>query len=331
MATPGAVDLGTRVPGPFRGDYRIVDPTSHAFVTKLDPNGGIVFSARLGGSLRDRGTDIAVDAAGAIVIAGKTSSPDFPRVGARFVDTTVFADCALWTPELGFLAKLSADGRQLLFSSFEPLDGGQLDDCQASYGGRGTRVYAPARIALDASGNILVGGYTDPNNREIGTTIPSIIPASFGAQPIIGRQLFEVVASDGSAALYASALPQFNVRGLAVDRWQNVIVLSEGALMRLAPNALPVEVSASPSPACASLATTLTARVAGANDAGTVDFIVDGVVIGSVPVVSSSAARSITLAGGVRQIKAVYHGVGPFDGYASTPMLLAVNQAGACT
>jgi len=131
--------------------------------------------------------------------------------------------------------------------------------------------------------------------------------------------------------LYASALPQFNVRGLAVDQWQNVIVAGEGGLTRVAPNALPVEISANPYPACAGAAPLLTVRVAGGNDGGTVDFLVDGVAAGSAPVTNSTASKVLALAAGVRQVKAVYHGAGPFDGYASPLFAVPVNQAGACT
>ncbi len=54
-----------------------------AFVTKLTPDGSaLVYSTYLGGSGVDRGFAIAVDAAGAAYVTGRTRSPDFPTASA---------------------------------------------------------------------------------------------------------------------------------------------------------------------------------------------------------------------------------------------------------
>src|SRR5207302_2803498 len=56
-----------------------------AFVTKLDPTGStLVYSTYLGGSDRDGGTGIAVDALGNAYVTGSTNSTDFPTTPGAF-------------------------------------------------------------------------------------------------------------------------------------------------------------------------------------------------------------------------------------------------------
>jgi hypothetical protein len=50
------------------------------FATKLEPNGKLLWSTFLGGKEADRATGISADRHGAAHIAGRTLSPDFPRV-----------------------------------------------------------------------------------------------------------------------------------------------------------------------------------------------------------------------------------------------------------
>src|ERR1017187_2519733 len=51
---------------------------SDVFVTKLDPNGNVLFTDTFAGKGVDVGTAVAVDVSGNIYIAGVTTSPDFP-------------------------------------------------------------------------------------------------------------------------------------------------------------------------------------------------------------------------------------------------------------
>ncbi len=54
--------------------------SADAFVTMIDPAGGIVWSTYLGGSAQDTGYDIAIDVAGSVYVTGFTLSPTFPGV-----------------------------------------------------------------------------------------------------------------------------------------------------------------------------------------------------------------------------------------------------------
>ncbi len=329
QATAGAVDLASKTAGSFYADGDLVATASHAFVAKLNAAGtAILFVARLGGERPDRGTSLLVDASGAVVVAGKTSSIYFPTIGGgpQQYFPFVAADCVLWTPEVGFVSKLSADGRQLLFSNYVPLQGGQLDDC----GGRwGTLNFEPARLAVDASGNLYLAGYTVASNVDVPYTARAIIPAPTGTQSEIGNQLLQILSADGQRLLYSTPLAGFGIQGLAVDRWKNVIIASDAGVQRIAPGFLPVELVLPPGAACAGPAT-LGATVAASHDQGSVEFLVDGASIGSASIANGGAMKATTLASGLRRVKATYHGAGPFDGYSSPEFVLGVNQAGAC-
>lgn len=271
-ATPGAVDFGTKVPSIYPYDPRVVSPASHAFVAKINAAGtGIVFNARLGGSLRDRGTSVMVDSSGGVLVAGKTSSSrDFPRVGTALPSPFIlWTQCLLYTPEVGFIARLTPDGSRLVFSYLLPMDGGQLDDCGGS-----TAEYTPARLAFDAAGNILVAGYTDLNTREVDASAGAIIPDPFVNASQQGGQVLQVLTADGQQLLYTSVLPRDNVRGIAVDRWQNIVIASRSGVERISAGHTPVDLTMTPSPACAGSTTTLKAVAPGANDSGSVDFSV---------------------------------------------------------
>lgn len=329
-ATAGALDLGTKTPGFFYlGGQTGIQTASHAFVTKLGASGAILYSARLGGSLRDRGTSIAIDAAGNAVVAGKTSSKDFPRAGAGSADYPfVLIDCVTFNPEVGFLSKISPSGSQLLFSTYLPLDGGQLDDCAARFDG--TLEWQPARVAFDPSGNIAVAGYTQADNRDLPSTTGAILPEPVQIDQGVGAQLLQVFSPAG-ALLYSSPIGLTGVHGIAFDANEVLTLASNTHLQRLVPGRLPVDIAISPNPACVGQPTTVTASVAGGFGAGTVDVTSDAVVVGSASVSNSVAVKAITPAtAGIRKIRATYRGAGLLDGQSSVEVYLPVNQAGAC-
>ncbi len=75
----------------------------------MDPiDGHIVYATYLGGNGYDFGTELAVNNMGEVYVVGGTSSTDFPLEGGPVQSS----------PAGGFLAKLSADGSQLLYSSY---------------------------------------------------------------------------------------------------------------------------------------------------------------------------------------------------------------------
>ena len=111
-----------------------------AFVTKLNPSlsgaASLVYSTPLGGTARDEGHAIAVDAQGYAYVTGFTDSTTFPTQNAYRKDQP---------GRDAFVTKLVPAGNALAFSTY--------------LGGSGTDV--GLGIAVDASGMVYVTGYTD--------------------------------------------------------------------------------------------------------------------------------------------------------------------------
>ncbi|HSY91132.1 MAG TPA: SBBP repeat-containing protein, partial [Candidatus Binatus sp.] len=108
-----------------------------AFVTTLSANGQqIGYSTYLGGSGGDAANAIVVDGHGQAYVAGVTRSTDFPVSQA--------SQRQLLGKSNAFISKLSAQGSVLMFSTY--LGGSGADQANA--------------IALDGSGNVVVGGWT---------------------------------------------------------------------------------------------------------------------------------------------------------------------------
>ena len=105
------------------------------FVTKLTSAGELVFSTYLGGSGNDRGYHLALDNAGSCIIVGVTTSTNFP-VQAAVQPKFGGGD------RDGFIAKLSADGSALVYSTY--LGGSGSDDL--------------TDVAVDRDGNAYVAG-----------------------------------------------------------------------------------------------------------------------------------------------------------------------------
>ncbi len=151
---------------------------SSVFVTKLNPSGdAIEYSTYLGGSQRSTGAAIAVNQNGEAYITGSTYSPDFPVThGVMQPNNAGNMDA--------FIAELSADGSQLLYSTY--LGGSGEDEAHA--------------LALDASGNAFVAGSTFSNDFPSNAVRNH---ANCGAAPC--RQAFVArVNPTASAADYAT-------------------------------------------------------------------------------------------------------------------------------
>jgi len=131
-------------PGAFRTTF--TSATNEAFIARLSADGtSLLYSTFLGGTVDDRAYALTLDAAGNAYVTGRTRSADFPITPGAFGPTFRTTACRLSVCGHGFISKLSADGRRLLYSSF--LGGSQSD--------RGLAV------AVDAAGSAYVTGFTD--------------------------------------------------------------------------------------------------------------------------------------------------------------------------
>jgi hypothetical protein len=112
------------------------------FVLKFDPSGDLLWDMIIGGSALDSASDLEVDGAGDIYIAGRSLSDDFPAVNAYQATKS--------GPSDAFLMKLDGDDGSILFSTY--------------FGG--TRAEWAHGIALGADGRITIVGDTDSINLE---------------------------------------------------------------------------------------------------------------------------------------------------------------------
>jgi len=211
----GALDLGWRITVDHEGCAYVVGATQSsdfptenpydasldgyedAFVAKLSSSGRILeYSTYLGGTENVHGYGIAVDAQGSACVAGFTLSTDFPMVNAHDDTHNGSGDA--------FVAKLSAPGNSLLFSTY--LGGSNWDD--------------GSPIAVDGEGNVYVAGRTSSPG----------FPAVNGYDPDHNGERDSYVAkfsSNGDSLVYSTFLGGSDddyVLGLAVDACGNAYV-----------------------------------------------------------------------------------------------------------
>jgi uncharacterized protein (TIGR03437 family) len=153
----------------------------------------MLYSTIFGGSFQDGITAIAVDAHGEAIIAGNTASPDFP------VTQTISQASPVSTS--GFVAKLSADGSQAIYSSI----------IGAS---QGVNI---SGLAIDASGSPYVTGTTPSPDFPTTASVPQPKPPATMCQRPISNPLpptpntgingfVSKLKADGSGFVYSSFL-----------------------------------------------------------------------------------------------------------------------------
>jgi hypothetical protein len=167
-----------------------------AFVIKLaDDGASVVFSTFLGGAKDDGCRGMAIDATGAVYVAGFTTSVDFPT-------TPGAAQTSIGGGQDGFAAKIAANGGALLWSTYfgGASDTDAIDD-----------------IAIDSAGAAFVAGFTASKN----------LPSTGGWQPDhAGGSL------DGFVAKFAANGTFVNctyLGGFAEDGLRRVAVDASGA------------------------------------------------------------------------------------------------------
>jgi Beta-propeller repeat/FG-GAP-like repeat len=173
------------------------------FITKWNAAGNaVVYSTYLGGSSRDAGLGIAVDAAGNAYITGFTYSANFPVTSGAL--RTSFSG-----QSKAFAVALSPDGGTLTYSTY-------LGGSGSDYG---------VGIAVDASGQAHVSGYTASLD----------FPVTAGAfQRYYGGGSYDgflaKLNAAGSALLYATYLGgngNDTANGVAVDSSGNIYVTGQ--------------------------------------------------------------------------------------------------------
>jgi hypothetical protein len=130
----------------------------NAFVTKINASGAaLVYSTYLGGSNLDYGDAIAVDISGNAYVTGRTSSTNFPTANA--LQPTLAGNTN------AFVTEINASGAALVSSTY--LGGSYADS------GNG--------IAVDASGNTYVSGYTESTNFPTANALQATLRGNYNA------------------------------------------------------------------------------------------------------------------------------------------------------
>ncbi|HEY6766006.1 MAG TPA: choice-of-anchor D domain-containing protein [Candidatus Sulfotelmatobacter sp.] len=202
---------------PLVNPYQAVYPGSfNAFVTKLSSDGSsLLYSTYLGGNGSDHPATIAIDGAGDMLVAGNTTSTNFPVANAY--QATASANGGGLFGNYGFITKFSPDGASLVYSTYlagnsnVPLNCGGTPCWPEPY----TVING---LALDGAGDAFVGGATNTYNfpttpaAYLGTDTTS----SNGTVGFIGKL-------DGSGNLsystyfYESSGTLTNISAIAVD------------------------------------------------------------------------------------------------------------------
>lgn len=174
------------------------------FITKLTPDGsGVEYSTLLGGEGYDEGYGVAVDAAGNAYVSGATGSPDFPTSANAFqraLSGGVYDDA--------FVVKLKPNG-SLAYSTY--------------IGGNGHDGWT--KIAVDASGNAYISGYTRSTNFPLANAAQS---NHDGTEYSLPNDIFvSKLNAEGSALLYSTYFGGNNsesAEAIALDKLGNVYV-----------------------------------------------------------------------------------------------------------
>lgn len=161
--------------------------SSDAFVVKMTPNlQQFFYSSLIGGSAQESGVSVATDAAGSAYISGRTTSADFPLVGAIQVSYGGGDSDA-------FVSKLAPDGKTLIYSTY--LGGNGTEDLSNRSG-----------ISVDTAGNAYVTGDTQSANFPLKSAVQ---PAKNG-NTSTSDAFVSVINPSGSDFVYSTYLGGLN-------------------------------------------------------------------------------------------------------------------------
>lgn len=187
------------------------------FIVKMRSDGqSIIYSTYLGGGRADRGRAIAVDSFGQAVVTGYTFFSDFPTVNALQPEYRGNLDA--------FVTKLTANGRELLFSTFLGGSGeensGTIND-QMSAG----------TVSLDRIGNIYVAGKTSSAD------FPLRAPTQTGLRGMTDGFLSKLDPA-GSSLLFSTLIGSTDASDIGYDERVTALSVEGSGVVNLVGTAL---------------------------------------------------------------------------------------------
>jgi hypothetical protein len=201
------------VVNPYQGSY----PGSfNAFLSKISADGSsLVYSTYLGGNGSDVPAAIVLDNLGSAIVAGNTSSTNFPMVNAY--QSSVSPNQGGQYGNYGFLTKFSPNGSSLVYSTYLSGSSNVAYNC----GGTpcwGSPYSAITAVAVGSDGNAYITGAT--NTYDFPTTPGAYLGANSTPQ---NSNVGFVSKFDGSGNLdystyfYESSGIETNLDAIAVD------------------------------------------------------------------------------------------------------------------
>ena len=190
----------------FAAGTKFSGPTGDVIVSKIAADGShVIYSVRLAGSRLDQVAAIAVDATGAVVVTGSTSSSDFPLMNA--IQSTVPTGSPQGASG-AFITKLDADGH-MMFST--------------GWGGSGED--AATGVAIGHGLDIVVTGTTSSPDFAItvGAFQRTLASTTCTVNALPCRDAFVTrLSPDGQTVRYSTLFGGSNgetVRALALDQF----------------------------------------------------------------------------------------------------------------
>jgi hypothetical protein len=173
---------------------------SDAYVVKVDPTGGLVYSTYFGGSAGDSVSHVFADASGNAYLGGSTTSTDLPGVTAGSLQPANAGS------NDGFVAKINAAGSAILWATY--------------FGGTGRENIEA--IKLDGTGKIVFAGQTTSS------TLPGVSSSSLQPTPGGGWDVYVAkLDSDASSILWTTFFGSTGddylpLAGMALDASANI-------------------------------------------------------------------------------------------------------------
>jgi hypothetical protein len=195
---------------PVVNAYQATYPgSSNGFLTKLSSDGSaLLYSTYLGGNGVDIPSSVAVDYNNNAVIAGYTSSTNFPVSNAY--QPTVSPNAGGMFGWYGFVTKFTADGSSLAYSTYFGGSSNVAYNCGGSpcWGQPSTTI---SSMALDSAGNVYLGGVT--NTYDLPVT-----PGSYQSTNVTQQNaLVSFVSKLGSAGNLVYSTYFYESSGLLTD------------------------------------------------------------------------------------------------------------------
>ena len=202
------------VVNPYQGTY---PGAFNGFLTKISADGSsLLYSTYFGGNGSDLPASIAIDSLGSVLIAGNTSSTNFPVANAYQATAQPNQDGLFGN--YGFLTKFSPDGSYLAYSTYF------AGNTNVAYNCGGTPCWtspysAINSIAVDANGDAYAAGVTNTYNFPTTQSAYLAIDSTQQTNPIVAfvGKFSSSGTLDYSTYFYESSAALTEADAIAVD------------------------------------------------------------------------------------------------------------------